>query len=316
VKRVLITSPIHPLGNNLLKEKHEVVIAPDNSKETLIELVADADALIVRLEIIDRDIIAAGKKLKIIAKHGVGLDNIDVKYAAERGILLLTTGDANSLSVAEHTVAAILAVFKRVAYLDRAVREGNWFAKNDNGSMDFFGKTLGLIGLGKIGSAVARMTRLGFNMKVIGYDPYVDKTRAAAEGIELKDDIEEVFRTADIISLHLPCTDETRGLVSRELLSLLKQTAVFVNFSRGEIVDEEALYELLKERRIFGAALDVFKEEPLPAASPFCKLDNVILSPHAATFTEDCRAKMSRYLAEDIIAYFAGQEPKNVVKVQ
>lgn len=313
MKKILITSPVHSYGTNMLKEKFEVVIAPDEKKETLIKLAEDADAIIVRLAEIDKDVISRGKKLKIIAKHGVGVDNIDVKYATKKGIYVVNTGNANSLSVAEHTIAGILAVFKRVTVVDHAVRNGSWFIKNDNRSMDFTGKTLGLIGLGSIGAEVARMAKNGFRMKILAYDPYIDKKKAAEKGIEMKDSLEEIFTQADIISIHVPLTAETRGLVSRELLSMLKPSAVFINFARGEIVDEDALLELLKKGRIYGAALDAFSQEPLPDNSPFFELDNVILSPHGASFTEECRSRMSQYLAEDIIDFFGGRNPIRIV---
>ncbi len=297
----------------MLKEKFEVIIAPDESKETLMGLVKDVDGMIVRLAQIDKDIISNGKNLKIIAKHGAGVDNIDVKFATECGICIVNTGNANSLSVAEHTIAAMMAVFKRITIIDKALRNGNWFIKNDNRSMDFTGKTLGLIGVGSIGSEVARMAINGFQMKVLAYDPYIDKKKAAAKGIEIRDSLEEIFKIADVISIHIPLTLETKGLINRKLLFMLKPTAVFVNFARGEVVDEEALLELLKEGKIYGAALDAFCREPLPDNSPFLKLENVILSPHGASFTEECRSRMSKYLAEDIIAFFEGKKPARIV---
>ncbi|WP_213975530.1 hydroxyacid dehydrogenase [Tepidanaerobacter acetatoxydans] len=316
MKKILITSPIHSCGTDMLKEKFEVIIAPDESKETLMGLVKDVDGMIVRLAQIDKDIISNGKNLKIIAKHGAGVDNIDVKFATECGICIVNTGNANSLSVAEHTIAAMMAVFKRITIIDKALRNGNWFIKNDNRSLDFTGKTLGLIGVGSIGSEVARMAINGFQMKVLAYDPYIDKKKAAAKGIEIRNSLEEVFKIADVISIHLPLTLETKGLINRKLLFMLKPTAVFINFARGEVVDEEALLELLKEGKIYGAALDAFCREPLPDNSPFLKLENVILSPHGASFTEECRSRMSKYLAEDIIAFFEGKKPARVVNLK
>jgi D-3-phosphoglycerate dehydrogenase len=313
MKKVLITSPVHKDGINMLEEKFEVIISPSEDKETLINLCRDVDAIIVRLANIDKDIIDAAKNLKIIAKHGAGVDNVDVKYATEKGIYVVNTGNANSLSVAEHTIAAILAIFKRVTIIDNAVRNDNWYIKNDNGSLNYTGKTLGLIGVGSIGSEVARMARNGFLMKVIAFDPYANKEKAGESGIEIIDNLEEIFKTADIISIHTPLTKETRGFINKELLQLLKPTAVFANFARGEIVDEEYLAEMLKEKRIFGAALDAFSQEPLPKDSPFYSLENVILSPHAGTFTDDCRSKMAQYLAEDIIGFFKGQQPIRLV---
>ncbi|WFA08531.1 hydroxyacid dehydrogenase [Tissierella sp. Yu-01] len=313
MKKVLITSPVHKDGINMLEEKFEVIISPNEDKETLINLCRDVDAIIVRLANIDKDIIDAAKNLKIIAKHGAGVDNVDVKYATEKGIYVVNTGNANSLSVAEHTIAAILAVFKRVTIIDNAVRNDNWYVKNDNRSLNYTGKTLGLIGVGSIGSEVARMARNGFLMKVIAFDPYANKEKAGESGIEIIDNLEEIFKTADIISIHTPLTKETRGFINKELLQLLKPTAVFANFARGEIVDEEYLAEMLKEKRIFGAALDAFSQEPLPKDSPFYSLENVILSPHAGTFTDDCRSKMAQYLAEDIIGFFKGQQPIRLV---
>lgn len=313
MKKVLITSSIHSQGTELLKEKYEVIVAPDENKETLMGLCKDADAIISRLAIIDADIIEAAPNLRVIAQHGAGVNNIDVKKATEKGIYVLNTGDANSLSVAEHTIAAMLAVFKRVTIIDKALRNGNWFIKNDNKSLNFTGKTIGLVGIGSIGSEVARMAKYGFLMNVIAYDPYANKEKAKEKGIEIIDDLQEMFRTADVISIHSPLTPETRGFIDEKLLSLMKPSAIFVNFARGEIVDEDYLYEMLKDNKIFGAALDAFSQEPLPNDSKFYGLENLIVSPHGSTFTMDCRAKMSVYLAEDIIRYFEGTEPIRIV---
>ena len=314
MKKILLTGPIHDIPTSKLGERFEVVISPDENKETLLDLVKDVDAMVLRLAKIDKEILDEAKKLKIIAKYGVGVDNVDLERATANNIYVVTTGNANSLSVAEHTIAGILGVFKRIVTIDNALRsENNWSIKEDNKSLNFTGKTLGLVGVGRIGSEVARMAKNGFSMEVMAYDPYANKEMLKENGIKIIDDIKELFKTSDIISLHVPLTNETEGLISKELLGLMKPNAVFANFARGEIVDEEYLYEILRDKKIFGAALDSFSQEPLPKDSPFYTLDNVILSPHCATFTDECRSTMGMALVEDIYRVFDGLDPIRIV---
>jgi len=300
--KVLYLQPIHPEGMEKLAQRYEVAVAPDTSRETLLREIEDADAVVTRLTPLDRALLERGGRLKAVAKHGVGVDNIDVDYARERGIAVLTTGDANSSTVAEHAMFAIGALLKRIPLLDRAMREGQWAARDWPGSADACGRRLGVIGFGRIGARLARMASLGFDMKVSVHDPYADPKAVQALGYAWRERLEQLLEEADVVSVHVPLTPETRSLLDARRLALLPKGAYVVNFARGGIVQEEALYEALRTGRLAGAALDVFAVEPPDPGHPLFALPNVILSPHCGTFTEDSRRRMSLRLAEEIDA--------------
>lgn len=312
-KKVLIVQPIHESGIRVFGDQFEVIIASDPSVETVKREIKGVEGVIVRTAPFTREIIEAADRLKVIARHGVGVDNIDIQAATKKGILVLNTPDANAVSVAEHTITAIGALAKRLMYMDRATREGNWEARNEYKAIDLDGKVLGLVGLGRIGTLVAKKASAAFNMKVIAYDPYVSRQVVEENGITLYDDLDRIFREADVVSLHTPLTAETRGLVNAARLSLMKPTAFLVNFSRGGVVDEEALYKALKSRAIAGAALDVFGEEPPPRNHPLFELDNVLLSPHSAALTQECVVRMATGAAQGVVDVLTGRKPQFVV---
>jgi D-3-phosphoglycerate dehydrogenase len=315
-KKVLIVQPIHESGLKVFDDRFEVRVAPDPSVETVKREIKGVEGVIVRTAPFTREIIAAADSLKVIARHGVGVDNIDLRAATERGILVLNTPDANAVSVAEHTLTAIGALAKRVLPMDRATRQGDWEARNEYKAVDLDGKVLGLIGMGRIGSMVARKAAAAFNMEVIAYDPYVRPEVAAKNGVVLYEDLDRIFREADVISIHTPLTAETRGLVNEARLALMKSSAFLVNFSRGGVVDEEALYRALKDGVIAGAALDVFEEEPPSRNHPLFELDNVLLSPHSAALTEECVVRMATGAARGVVEVLTGQKPQFVVNTE
>ncbi|MDK2895233.1 MAG: D-3-phosphoglycerate dehydrogenase / 2-oxoglutarate reductase [Moorella sp. (in: firmicutes)] len=315
-KKVLIVQPIHESGLKVFDDRFEVRVAPDPSVETVKREIKGVEGVIVRTAPFTREIIAAADSLKVIARHGVGVDNIDLRAATERGILVLNTPDANAVSVAEHTLTAIGALAKRVLLMDRATRRGDWEARNEYKAVDLDGKVLGLIGMGRIGSMVARKAVAAFNMEVIAYDPYVRPEVAAKNGVVLYEDLDRIFREADVISIHTPLTPETRGLVNGARLALMKSSAFLVNFSRGGVVDEEALYRALKDGVIAGAALDVFQEEPPSRNHPLFELDNVLLSPHSAALTEECVVRMATGAARGVVEVLTGQKPQFVVNTE
>jgi D-3-phosphoglycerate dehydrogenase len=305
MKKVLYIQPVHADGMNKLAEKYEVIIAPDPSRATVARLIEDVDAVVTRLTVIDQDLMDKGKKLKIIARHGIGVDNIDVDYAAKQNITVITTGNANSISVAEHVIFAMGALVRKVAWLDREMRRGNWASRDTGGASELFGKTIGIIGLGNIGNHLAGIAKSGFGMQVKYYDPFASESivaKAQDRGYERISDLDELVKQVDALSIHVPLTDETKNLFHSQRLALMKPGAILVNFARGGIVDEEALYEALTDGQLAGAALDVFEQEPPDHNRPLLQLDNVVLSPHCAYFTEDSRVKMSMYLAEGIEA--------------
>ena len=311
MEKVLLSQPIHEAGMKLLEGKVEIIIPRDASEETLGKLCRDVQGIILRTNFrVSKDIIAEAKSLQIISRTGAGVDNVDVQAATKRGILVCNLPGVNSLSVAEHTVAFILALAKRLKFMDESTRAGQWSVRNKYEATDLEGKLLGLIGFGKIGSQVARMCQKAFNMEILGHRRSV-KPGQTKDGIQYYR-IEEVFEKADFVSVNVASTPETRGLITWDLLSRMKKSAYFINMSRGEVVDEQALIKVLKEGRIAGAALDVFSEEPPSADNPLLKMENVILSPHSAALTKECVARLAQGAAQAVLDVFSGKLPENI----
>lgn len=300
MKKVLYIQALHPSGMELLKKKYDVIVADNENKEYIKSIIGDFNAVVTRLTRIDKDIIESGKKLEAIAKHGVGTDNIDVNFAKAKGIEIITTGDANSNSVAEHTVFALGALSKRIPYLDVSVRKGHWAARDETGSVDFSEKTVGIVGLGRIGERVAKIVKNGFNAKVYVYDPFMTKEEIEKKEYLYVDTVEQLCEISDYITIHTPLTEGTRNLIDYKKLKLMKPTAYLANFARGGIVNEKDLFRALKEKVIAGAAIDAFEKEPPETESELMMLDNVLLSPHCGTFSEDSKKRMSLAVAYGI----------------
>lgn len=284
---------------DLLKEKgYEVVQNPYGrimTREEMMKHIVDVDGIIVGVDPLDREVLACGKRLKAISKYGVGTDNIDVEYAKEKNIPVMRTVGANAEAVADFTFALMLAVARRIVEIDAGCRKLNW---NKITSIEVHGKTLGLIGLGAIGKKVARRAA-GFDMKVLAFDTFKDEVYAKENGITYVT-LEELLKESDFISLHLPLTDETRNLISYEQFKMMKPMAVIVNTARGGIIDENALLWALKEKRIWGAGIDVFEEEP-PKNSELLKMDNIVIGSHCAASTYEAIEKMGMMAAENLI---------------
>lgn len=301
------------IKDNLLRmmsDVAEVVIVPEGDKELLNKELKDAHVLLLSTAFkIDSEILRAAPKLEVISRTGVGVDNVDIQAASERNILVLNTPGANAISVAEHTIALMLALEKQLFLYDHEMRKGNFDIRRSSLSSDIQGKTLGLIGCGGIGRLVAEKCIHAFGMKVIGYDPFITGT---VSGIELKEHIDDVFKEADFISLHIPLTEETRNLVDERLLRLMKNTAFILNTSRGGIVDEDALERVLREKTIKGAALDVFAEEPVEEDRSILELDNLIVTPHSAALTKECTYRVASDAVQGIMDYLEGKEPKYI----
>ena len=312
-RKILIVQPIHERGVQVFDERFEVRTASDPTATTVIREIRGVSGVIVRTAPFTREIIEAADCLKVIGRHGVGVDNIDVKAATERGIVVVYTPDANATSVAEHTVMAIGALAKRAVVYDKATREGRWEIRNSYRAVDLDGKTLGLIGIGRIGSMVARRAAAAYNMKVIAFDPYVRPEKARDLGVSLRPSGDEIFREADVVSLHTPLTPETRGFINETKLSLMKPTAFLINFSRGEVVDERALCAALKSGVIAAAAIDVYDPEPPQKDNPLFALENILLSPHSAALTQECVIRMATGAAEGVVDVLTGKKPQFTV---
>ncbi|MDY6914086.1 MAG: hydroxyacid dehydrogenase [Planctomycetota bacterium] len=308
-KKVLLNKPVHEAGMKVLAGKAEPVVAPDASAETIRRLAADVEGILLRTGTqIGRDIIEAAPKLKVISRTGAGVDTVDVAAAGEKGILICHTPGVNSPSVAEHAVALLLALAKQLKPMDRAVAAGNWKIRNTYKAVDLAGKTLGLVGIGRIGMLVAAKCRTAFEMKTIAYDPFVED----AEDIDLCADLKQVFRQADFVSIHVPYTKQTHHLVGAELLACMKPDACLINTARGAVVDEKALTAALQGSAIAGAGLDVFDPEPPSPDNPLFKLDNVIATPHTAALSSQCVARVAAEAAQAVVDVFSGKRPKYI----
>lgn len=312
--KALIAAPIHKDAVKLLEDAGiQVVYREYPSEKELSELVTDIDILLVRSKpLVTAEVISKAEKLKIIARAGVGLDNIDVKVAEAKGIKVINTPEAPTRSVAELAIGLMLAVARKIAYSDRKMREGRWVKKEAEG-VELKGKTLGIIGFGRIGREVAAIASKGLGMKILYYDVYRASPEVEKELGATYVDLENLFRESDVVSVHVPLTSETRGLVSEGLLKLMKKNAILINTSRGAVVDTKALIKALNEGWIAGAGLDVYEEEPLPPNHPLTAFKNVVLAPHAASATYEARHGMAETVAENLIAFYEKRIPPNLV---
>lgn len=315
--KVLIPQDITNAGKEYLKEKgFEVIVGSGSSVETICKEVVDCDAILARTAEYPREVLEAGKKLKVVARYGAGVDNIDLDAATELGIQVTNAPIANCNSVAEHTMALILACASNIVYMDKQVRQGNWEERNRTKSLELESKTLGLIGLGRIGRAVAEKAFHGFGMKVIAYDPYLPKD-LDLEACKLVDSADEVYKLADFISLHIPATPETSGSIDKKVFQKMKDTAYLINCARGEVVNERDLYKALSTGEIRGAALDVLCDEPPARDNPLLELENLIFSPHNGALTFEAMDRMGIHAAKGIVEVLNGQEvtwPVNRIK--
>lgn len=313
--KVLITSPTfgifvkEPL--KLLEEEGcELTRLPPEEKATE-ELIAhharEAHAVIVGVEPIGERVFDAARKLKVVSKHGVGVDNVNLEEATRRRVVVANAPGTNNEAVADFTFALMLSISRRIPYLDRTTKHGEW--KRVVGS-ELWAKCLGVVGLGAIGRRVARRAK-GFEMKVVAHDIVEDRDYASREGIQYLP-LEELLGEADYVSLHLPLTEATRGLIGERELRLMKPTSFLISTCRGGVVDEGALYRALKEGWIGGAASDVFLEEP-PEGSPLLELDNFIATPHGAGYTQEALRAMGMVCAENVLRVLRGERPLHLV---
>lgn len=318
--KILITRQIPEPGIKRLREKFEVEVFPHDrpmTKEELLSSIKDKDALLSLLsDQITAEVMDAAPNLKVIANYAVGYNNIDVKAATERGIKVCNTPGVLTEATADLAWALLMAVTRRIVESDRYVREGHfdgWKPLLHLGG-DIYGKTLGVIGMGRIGAAIARRGALGFNMKVL-YTANSPKPEAESEFGARKVTLEELLRESDFISINSPLTSETRYMIGAKELRMMKKTAYLINTARGPIVDEKALVEALCQHVIAGAGLDVFEDEPALAPG-LTELDNVVIAAHIGSATTETRDKMTLMNAEDIIAVLEGRKPTNLVNFQ
>ncbi len=310
--RVLITDGLSPKGMEVFRQVPEIEVQVRHkiSPEELLQIADRYDALIIRSATkVSGELIRAGKRLKVIGRAGVGVDNIDVEAATAQGVVVMNTPTGNTITTAEHTIALLLALIKNVFPATASLKTRRW-EKGKFLNVELYNKTLGIIGLGRIGSEVAKRAK-GFAMRVIAYDPFISAEVASRLGVELID-LEEVYRQADFITLHVPLGPETYHMINRETLSLMKRGVRIINCARGGIVDEEALYEAMMTGHVAGAAFDVFEDEP-STASPLIGLENFICTPHLGAATAEAQENVAIAIAQQVVDYLAKGVIRNAV---
>jgi D-3-phosphoglycerate dehydrogenase len=299
--RVVVADPLAEHGLALLRSHLEVAVPPDT--RVLHEVLAESAALIVRSRTrVTADLLDRGRQLQLVARAGIGVDNIDVAAATDRGILVINAPQGNVRSTAEHTIALLFALARRITDADRAVRDGRWRAGYEG--MQLAGKQIGVIGAGKVGRQVASMGA-ALGLQVVAHDPYLDRRAWEALGIPGVS-LAELLATSDIVTLHVPFSAETAGLLGAAEFAAMKPGALLINCARGGLVDEDALADALSRGALGGAALDVFDKEP-PIDSPLLSAPNLIVTPHVAASTREAQAQVSTEIAEQVVDFFAGR---------
>lgn len=301
-EQVLIADPLAPAGIELLRSRLEVVEASD--RDALLATLPRSDALIVRSRTrVTAEILDAAERLRLVARAGIGIDNIDVEAASRRGVLVINAPEGNVRSTAEHTIGLLFALARRVISADASVRAGRWKAGYEGAQIA--GKRLGVVGVGKVGRQVASLAG-ALGMEVVASDPYLgpdEWTRVPVQPLPLQ----QLLSTSDFVTLHVPLVQETDGLIGARELAFMKPGGYLVNCARGGLVDEAALVKALDAGHLAGAALDVFEEEPLPAGSPLLSAPNLILTPHVAASTREAQIQVSREVAEQVLDFFEGR---------
>lgn len=306
--RVLVAGRIHPSGMAVLEAESglEIEVFTDPGAALPMEKLREADALLIRYGVLTAEQASAMPKLKVVSRHGVGCDNLPADALGARGVPVTVVGPVNSVSVAEQVMAMLLALFKRIGQYDAAVRGGDWAIRDTLAIGEVAGRKLLLLGFGQIGREVARRA-LAFDMEVLAFDPYVEAGVIVAAGCRPVEDWRAVLPEIDALSLHLPATPETRGLIGAAELAAIKHTAVVVNAARGGMVDETALHAALTNRMVRGgAALDCFAAEPPPRDLPLLNLPNVVLSPHSAALSLEAAERMGVVAARNVVAGLKG----------
>jgi D-3-phosphoglycerate dehydrogenase / 2-oxoglutarate reductase len=312
--KVLISDSLSKEAVEILEKEKEFKVDVNTklTPEELKKVIKDYDALLVRSATkITKDVIAAADKLKIIGRAGVGLDNVDVEAASKKGVIVVNTPGGNTISTAEHTFSMMLALSRNIAQADLSMKKGEWERKKFMG-VELYGKTLGVIGLGRIGTEVSRRA-LSFDMKILAYDPYLSAEKAKDQGIELVG-LDRIFKESDYITVHTPLTDETKHLVSDKAFSLMKKGIRIINCARGGIIDEDALAKAIESGKVAGAAFDVYEEEP-PKNSKLVKLDKVVLTPHLGASTEEAQVNVAIDVANTVRDALLGRGVRNAVNV-
>lgn len=310
--KVLVSDQISELGVAKLKEKALVDVLTELSPEELVARIPEYDALVVRSSTkVTRQVLEAGARLKVVGRAGVGVDNIDVPAATERGIIVINAPEGNTISAAEHAIAMMTSLARNIPAAACSMKAGEWKRTKFMG-VELYKKTLGVIGLGRIGSEVVKRAK-AMDMSILAYDPYISVEKAEKLGVTLTT-LEEIYRKADFITLHAPLTKSTQYLIGEKELSLMKDGVRIINCARGGLINEQALYEALRSGKVAGAALDVFEKEPA-VDNPLCSLENVIVTPHLGASTEEAQVNVAVQVAEQVVNALLGEPLVSAVNV-
>jgi D-3-phosphoglycerate dehydrogenase / 2-oxoglutarate reductase len=308
--RILVAEPLAPEGIDLLRAQHDVDDRPGLPREELLAALPDYDALVVRSQVqVDAEAITAGTRLQVIGRAGVGVDNVDLDAATRAGITVVNAPTGNTIAAAEHTLALLYAVARRIAAADASVRRGEWKRAEFTGN-ELRGRTLGIIGLGKIGQAIAARA-VAMEMTVLASDPFVTTEQAAHHGVELVP-FETILERSDVITVHVPMTRATRGLIGRDQLARMKPGAILLNVARGGVVDEAAVAAALRDGHLGGAGIDVFEQEP-PTGSPLLDAPNTVLTPHLGASTAEAQVAVAEEIADQVLDVLAGRSARYAV---
>ncbi len=314
-KKILVIQKVHDKGMGLIKNhpSFEVDVTDDTSEENLKTKIQNCDGVSIRVAKLSAEVMNVAKNLKIISRHGVGYDNIDLKYVKKKDIKIAITANANAVTVAEHVMFNLLNISKRKDLFDKNVREGNFKDRNTlPKTIELWKKDFLIVGFGRIGQALIKRC-LGFEMNVYVFDPYISKEKIETMGGKKVENFQETIKSMDVISLHVPLTEKTKNLINYELLKTMKKNCIIINAARGGIINEVDLDKALNENLIFGAGIDVFEKEPPENNNPLLKNEKVFLSPHAASFTEECMKRMGMETIQNIIDFFDNKLDKSKI---
>jgi D-3-phosphoglycerate dehydrogenase len=311
--KFVFSKALCPEAMDIVDKVADIYVADDGNPNNYLDELKDADAYVLRIGKMDAHAIVASPSLKVIGRTGVGYDNVDMKAATQAGIAVITTPGANTRSVAEHAVALLMAVSKNLVEGQIETAKGNFTAIRDAGkTFEIQGKSIGVVGFGAIGRETAKICH-ALGMNVLAYDPYINQEKAEEYGCEYYDNLEDLLKACDIVTLHVPLVENTRGMIGEKQLAMMKKTAVLINCSRGGIIDEKALIDALNCGIIAGAGIDVFEKEPPQIGDAVLTAKNVIYSPHSAATTREAIMKMSMMCAEGCLEVLRGQKWPHVV---
>jgi D-3-phosphoglycerate dehydrogenase len=314
MSKILISDPLSKEGLAVLDDAEGISydLNPGLSKEELIKCIGEYDGLIIRSGTkVTKEVIDAADNMKVIGRAGVGLDNVDIDAATKRGIIVMNTPDGNTISTAEHTIAMLLAMARKIPQAYVSLRNKQWERKKFVG-VELFGKTLGIIGLGRIGTQVAKRAK-AFEMKIVAYDPFISEEVAKRLEVELME-LTQLYKTADIITIHTPLSPKTKGLIGKDEFNQMKDGVMIINCARGGIIDEQALYDAVVSGKVAGVALDVYENEP-PLDSPLLELDNCVTVPHLGASTKEAQINVGVDIAHQVVDVLQGKPAKNAVNI-